>query len=314
MSKFSVLAASAVLFFSHICTATSNPVILATTSQCVLLYDNNMPRNATQTAPTDQLPTSSTTTTYSIGLVKTIVLTPAPSVTTADLTSTVYYVTTLTSGSNLTSTIYTRTVTVNDIPVSTITYTATVNETTLVTATTTVPAFPGYTPLGVQHSSVKARFIPESEEDWAVQDEYWDEESGFMAQEIMCNRGWYATAVSCYFTVYTADFSATATIRHDIPAQTLTRTRYVERTSATRTVWVSPAPTPIGGDPKPTISTDLTITSSWATYMEATTITSTVSLEPNTSSHSNTNPSGYSRDPLVHCHRIRSMRNRQHPQ
>ncbi|KAF3041659.1 hypothetical protein E8E12_001666 [Didymella heteroderae] len=238
-----------------------------------------MPRNATQTIPTDQLPTASTTTYYSIGLVKTIVLTPAPSATTTDLTTTIYDVTTLTSGSNLTSTVYTRTVTVNDIPVSTKTYTTTVNETVSTAATITVPALAGYTPLGAQLSSASARFITESDDDWAVQDEYWDKDAGFVAQDIICNRGWYATGMSCYFTVYTADFSSTATVRRDIPAQTLTRTRYVKRESATRTVWASPTSPSIAGAQKPTISTELTVTSRWATYEEATTVTSTATLQ-----------------------------------
>ena len=278
MMSFATLAMSAMYSFLGTCTASSNPVILSTTSQCVLLYDNRMPLNATQAIPTDQLPTASTTTTSSIGLVKTIVLTPAPSATTTDVTMTVYDVTTLTSGSNLTSTVYTRTVTINDIPVSKQTYTATVNATISTAVTTTIPAFPGYTPLAVQHSSANARFITESDQNWAVQDEYWDKDSGFIAEEVMCNRGWYATAMSCYFTVYTANFSSTSTIRHNIPAQTLTRTRYLRRTSFTRTVWVSPTSTSATGTQQPTITTELTVTSSWATYIEATTVTSTVSL------------------------------------
>lgn len=107
-----------------------------------------MPRNATQTIPADQLPTASTTTTYSIGLVKTVVLTPIPSITTTDMTSTAFDVTTVTRSDTLPSTVYTSTVTVQQIPRNTKTYTATINETVSLVLTTTIPAFPGYTPLG----------------------------------------------------------------------------------------------------------------------------------------------------------------------
>lgn len=272
-----MLAMSVMYFLLGTCTASSKPIILSTTSQCVLLYDNKIPRNATQIIPIDQLPTASTTITSRIGLVKTIVLTPAPSTITTDATMTVYNVTTVTSGSNLTSTVYTRTVTINDIPVSTKTYTKVANATVPMAATITLPAFPGYTPLAVQHSFAKARFVSEPDENWAVQDEYWDKDSGFVAEEVLCNRGWYATALSCYFTVYTADFSSTTTLRHDIPAQVLTRTRYIDYDSTTRTVWVSPSSASAARAHQSTISTDLTVTRSWATYMEATTVTSTVS-------------------------------------
>ncbi|KAF3034964.1 hypothetical protein E8E11_002857 [Didymella keratinophila] len=115
-----------------------------------------MPRNATQAIPIHQLPIASTTTTSSGRIVKTIVLTHAMSVTTTDVTMTVYDVTTLTSGSNATSTVYTRTVTANVIPVSTKNYTGTVNATISIAAITTIPAFLGYTPLAVQHSSANA--------------------------------------------------------------------------------------------------------------------------------------------------------------
>lgn len=316
MKSFVMLAALVMPLLPGICKAASDPVILSTMSQCVLFYDNKMPHNATQTTPADQLPTGSTTITSSIGLVKTIVLTPAPSSTTTDLTITVYDVTTLTSGSNLTSTVYTRTVTVNDIPVSTKIYTAIINSTISIAATTTIPAFPGHTPLAAQHSSASARFITESGKNWAVQDEYWDKNSGFIAEEVMCNRGWYATAMSCYFTVYTADFSSTATIRYDVPAQTFTRTRYVKRTSTTRTVWASLTPTPATGSQQLITSTDLTVTSSWATYMEATTVTSTVSPPSHLFSLCHDNEvliqvPGHGRSLPIHRHRIRSLRNEQ---
>ena len=180
---------------------------------------------------------------------------------TVDVTMTVYDVKTLMSDGKSTSTVYTRTVTVNDIQVSTKTDTETVNATVSVAATKSMPAFPGYTPLAVQHSSANARFIAESDGDWAVEDEYWNKDSSFVAEEVMCNRGWYATATS----------------RHDIPAQTLTRTRFWKQSSTTRTVWVSPTSAPTIGAQQLTIFTELTVTSSWATYMEATTVTLTVS-------------------------------------
>lgn len=281
MAKFTLMTAAMLTMsaahFAGTCTASSDPVILSTASQCVLFCDNKMRCNATQTVPTNRIHSASTTTTSIIGLVKTIVLTPTPSATTTDVTRTIYDVTTLTSGSNATSTVYTRTVTVNDIPVGTMIYTETFNAIISIAATTTIPAFPGYTPLAVQHSSANARFIAESDEGWGVQDEYWDKDSGFVAEEVISNRGWYATAISCYFTVYTADFSSTATIRHDIPAQTLTRTRFVKQTSTTRTVWVSPTSVPANGAQRPTVSMELTVTSSWETYIAATTVTSTVS-------------------------------------
>jgi hypothetical protein len=170
MAKFTLMTVAMLTMsaahFAGTCTASSDPVILSTASQCVLFYDNKMRRNATQTVPTNQIHSASTTTTSSIGLVKTIVLTPTPSATTTDVTRTIYDVATLTSGSNATSTVYTRTVTVNDIPVSTMIYTETFNAIISIAATTTIPAFPGYTPLAVQHSSANARFIAESDEGW----------------------------------------------------------------------------------------------------------------------------------------------------
>ncbi len=224
-------------FFTPFCTATTNTAVtLSSTSQCVALFDTSTQRNDTRTIPQDQLPTTATTTTSGVGLVKTIVLGPKPYTITENSTLIFHEVTSVTGANR--GTTYTSTVTVESTSWITETVTTKIDQTVSLATTTTVPAFPGYTPLEAKSEYAGQKFVAESANAWETQDEYWDVDQGSYPRVAICNRGSHATAVMCYVTVYTAEFSSTLTLRRSASQQTYTRTRYTDTDTWTRTVAV----------------------------------------------------------------------------
>lgn len=251
-------------------------IILSTITDCVTYHDKNLGRNATQTIPSDRLPTYSVTEIRGTSLVKTVVLVPQPYVTTQDVTRVFYEVTSVSRPDRYAHTRYTSTVTVQTDIWDPRTSTVMVTETASPVVTSTKPAFPGYTPLRAKDGSAAQRFIAEPGASWEVQDEYWNTANVAYTKEDILIRGNYPTAITCFFTELTASFYSTATLKRSVPQATYTRTRYVYTETWTKTVNVYPTP----GNPNATIFTDSTTFITRSSYSGTVTTTETVSEYP----------------------------------
>lgn len=251
--------------------------VFSTSITCAVFHESTWVRNATQTIPRDQLPTFSVTKTLAAGVVKTVVLTPRPSIKTEDATRVWWAITSVTRPDPSARIQYTSTVTSRKVIYVSHTLTETVTETVSPLVTSTIPALAGYTPLRAKDDSAAQRLLGDSVTGWALQDEYWDPDAAAITKEDFKVGGNYPTAVTCFFTEYFPNFSSTATIKRPIPQETFTRTRYVTYTTWTKTVNVYSTPR----NPNATIMIDYTTYSTRTTYgIGSVTTTVTVSVFP----------------------------------
>lgn len=250
--------------FAAAAAATSNVDIILSTSQCVYQYHPTFVRNLTHTIDREALPKTSVFATAAFSLVKTVVLTPRPYITTEDATRTVHEVTSVPRPDPCAPTSYGKTITVHTTVYAMTIKTITVNETVTMAGTPTQ-----CTISECAHATANL----ESGDAWALQDEYWDISKAWgYTREAIDNRGSIPTAEICYVTVYTADFISTQTVKRSVPRETYTRTRLVDTTTSTRRVTVYPTP----GDPIPTTASTLTSYVTHKKWYESFTMTETV--------------------------------------